>query len=293
MKKLVTLALCAALFVSAATAALAVDTSPAPIAPAPEQDWGYAIYVDGKDTGKASCVIVPLRLFAEQLGFSVTWNGDGSILIDNGILHSRITIGTDMYQVVTSVEGQVGMSAPFSLGMAPFVMDGTTYVPLELFEVLLGNREGTVALENGVISFSTSEPPESAVQIPNPLTDCGSLAAAEELAGFRLSMPDGVGGSDRRIFRAAENHLLEVIYQKGKAETARIRKAPGSADISGDYTAYSDLTSISEGGVQITMKGDHGLVSLAIWTVGGYTYSVSVEDPISSDAMLRLAAQIQ
>lgn len=296
MKKLFALTLCAALAIPAATAALAADTTPvlisAPVAEA--QESGYDIYVDGKDTGKEACIIVPLRSFAEQLGFSVTWNGDGTVGIDNGVMHSTITIGQDNYQVVTSIEGAVGMSAPFSLGSAPFVADGTTYVPLQLFEALLGNLQGGVTLENGVLSIRTTlESEENAVQRPNPFTDCDSLAAAEKLVGFQLNIPDAVDGSDQRVFRASDNDLLEVIYQKGETEVARIRKALGADDVSGDYTDYAQVNTVSVDDVSVTMKGENGLVALAIWTRGGYTYAVSVERPISSADMIRLIAEIQ
>ena len=296
MKKLFALTLCAALAIPAAATALAADTTPvlisAPVAEA--QESGYDIYVDGKDTGKETCITVPLRSFAEQLGFSVTWNGDGTVGIDNGVMHSTITIGQDNYQVVTSIEGAVGMSAPFSLGSAPFVADGTTYVPLQLFEALLGNLQGGVTLENGVLSIRTTlESEENAVQRPNPFTDCDSLTAAEKLVGFQLNLPDAVDGSDHRVFRAIKNDLLEVIYQKEETEVARIRKALGADDVSGDYTDYAQVNTVSVDDVSVTMKGENGLVALAIWTRDGYTYAVSVERPISSADMIRLIAEIQ
>ena len=297
MKKLSVLALCTALALSAsATSALAAGNAPALISPAPaaERQSGYDLYVDGKDTGKNACMMVPLRLFAEQLGFSVVWSGDGTVTVDDGTMHSTITIGEDLYQVVTSIEGAEGASAPFSLGTAPFVMEGTTYVPLELFEALLGNLEGGMTLENGVLSIRTAlEETEHSAQIPSPFTDCGSLPEAEKLAGFQLKIPGSVGGSDKRVFRAVEHDLLEVIYQDGETETARIRKAPGREDVSGDYRDYADVHTVSVANIPVTMKGGRDGVSLAIWTDGGYTYSAAVETPISSDEMARLVSEIR
>lgn len=295
MKKLVALALCAAVSIPVAATALAAGTPFVPISPGQveERTYGYDLYVDGKDTGTDACVMVPLRTFAEQLGFSVTWNGDGTVGMDNGVMHSTVTIGKDLYQVVTSVEGMVGMSAPFSLGTAPFVIDGTTYVPLELFEVLLGNREGSVSLENGVVSISASESSESTVQIPNPVTDCNSLDSAEELAGFQVKLPDTVNGSNHRVFRAAEGNFLEVIYLDGETETARVRKAPGSEDVSGIYTEYPDVDTVSVAGTPVTIKGNDEGASLAIWTRGGYSYSVTVESPVSDTEMMEWVAAIQ
>ena len=74
---------------------------------------------------------VPLRAVAEALGFTVTWNGDGTVTVDSGEMHSVITIGEDRYQAVTSIEGAVGATGPLQLGAPPYVIHGTTYVPLK------------------------------------------------------------------------------------------------------------------------------------------------------------------
>lgn len=166
MKKLIASALCAAMALSLSAAAFAAEPmviSPAPaetasavVAPAPkEAQPGYILRIDGVDTDVRACVMVPLRAVAEKLGFTVTWNGDGSILLDNGVMHSTVTIGQDRYQVTTSNPGLVGMSAPFSLGVPPYVANGTTYVSLGLFDALLGSRQGAVTMEDGIISLDT------------------------------------------------------------------------------------------------------------------------------------------
>lgn len=185
MKKLLALALCAVMALSLSVAALAADEplliSPAPatdepmvIAPAPATDEfqpGYALHIDGVDTGVRACVMVPLRAVAEKLGFEVVWNGDGTIFLDDGVMHSTITLGEDLYQVTTSVEGMVGMSAPFSLGMAPYAVDGVTYAPLGLFDALLGSQQGAVTMTAGAICLNTDPLGKNAsVQIPSPLT---------------------------------------------------------------------------------------------------------------------------
>lgn len=167
MKKMIASAFCAALALSLSATAFAAEpmlispapaeTAPAVIAPAPEEEAqpGYVLRIDGVDTDVRACVMVPLRAVAEKLGFTVTWNGDGSILLDNGVMHSTVTIGQDCYQVTTSNPDLVGMSAPFSLGVPPYVVNGTTYVSLGLFDALLGSQQGAVTMEDGIISLDT------------------------------------------------------------------------------------------------------------------------------------------
>ncbi len=182
--------------------------------------------------------MVPLRAVAEKLGFDVVWNGDGTVFLDDGTMHSTVTLGRDLYQVTTSKPGLVGMSAPFSLGMAPYAVDGVTCVPLGLFDALLGSRQGAVTMEDDVICLNTKGLNMGGVQMPDPFAECETLADATKAAGFELTAPQSVNSSDQREFRAIEGELLEVIYRKGEDETARVRKAPGTEDVSGDYTVY-------------------------------------------------------
>lgn len=91
MKKLITSALCAVMTLSLTAAAFA--TEPALISPNPaaqgqeEFQPGYVLRIDGEDTGARACIMVPLRAVAEKLGFTVTWNGDGTILLDDGVIY--------------------------------------------------------------------------------------------------------------------------------------------------------------------------------------------------------------
>lgn len=114
----------------------------------------YTIQVNGKDLSSEACVVVPLRAVAEALGFAVTWSKNG-ILVDNGIVHTTVTIGVDRYQITTSKENLVGMSSPFSLGTAPYIANGVTYVPLGLFNVLLGNKDDVVSLDGDKVIIKT------------------------------------------------------------------------------------------------------------------------------------------
>lgn len=131
-------------------------------------------------------------------------------------------------------------------------------------------------------------------QIPNPWTDYDSLDEAIATAGFDCTIPDTIGGCSEKAFRVLDadgETMLEVIYADGETEIARVRKAPGTEDISGDYNAY-DEQDVAVGDVTVTMKSADGLVKLAIWQDGGYTYTVSMEAGISADAMAELVSQI-
>lgn len=298
MKKLFTAVLSLTLLGAAAVPASAsnvqpVDAEPpAVIAPAPEEELqpGYTLKIDGEATGVRACIMVPLKAVAEKLGFTVTWKGGNTIFMDDGTMHTTVTIGEDLYQVTTSNPDLAGMSAPFSLGVPPCVANGVTYVPLGLFDALLGSQEGAVTMEDNVISLDTDPLNKGgSVQIPNPFSEYGTLAEAARAAGFELAVPDALNGSDQRVFRAIENDLLEVIYHKGENEAARVRKAIGTGDVSGDYNVYAQVS--EQNG--ITMKGENGMVMTAIWENGGYAYSVTIEGGMSAAAVAGLIQTIK
>ena len=265
-----------------------ISEPPAVISEAPETSGRYTFEINGKDVSVDAVIMVPLRAIAEQLDFTVTWNGGGTVTVDSGEMHMTITVGEDLYQAITSIEGAVGATAPLSLGAAPYVVDGTTYVPLEMFDMLLGN--GAVTLEDGKIVIKTGSN-EDDVQIPSPFIDCSSLAEASQVAGFGVRVPESVGDYDRASISAIDGELIDILYESGD-DTICVRKGVGTEDISGDYNSYAETAVFQVDGMDVTMKGDCGRVSLAVWTSGEYTYSVSASAGMSRTEMADLICEI-
>lgn len=126
------------------------------------------------------------------------------------------------------------------------------------------------------------------IEIPDPFSECSSLEEAAQNAGFSFNVPETVDGYAQRIIRTTAGEegsaMIEVIYQNeidgnentDSADEIRMRKANGDEDISGDYTEYSETSSLTVGNIQVTAKGGHGNINLATWTDNGYTYSIGV-----------------
>lgn len=266
----------------------AQDQHPSVIAQNPTETstFRYPIVVNGRPV-EGACIMVPLRAVAEPLGFTVTWD-HGGVLVDNGVIHTRVTIGLDQYFITTSNDQLVGMSAPFSLGAAPYVQDGVTYVPLGLFNALLGNREDAVSLEENQIVIQTGS-----TELPNPFVTCGTLTEAEKLAGFSLTLPHRVPGwTEQTTIRALESSLIEVTYE-GQGQELVIRKGVGSQDVSGDYQVYETQQVLTAGGHEVTVKGSDGTAALAVWSDSGYTYAVSAAPGMEADALCTLVSGIR
>lgn len=129
-------------------------------------------------------------------------------------------------------------------------------------------------------------------QIPNPFEDCDTLDDAAKLAGFEITVPDSVDGYSTRTIQAIKDQMIQVIYAEGDS-TLTMRKGTGTEDISGDYNEYAENNTVSVGGLDITMKGADGKVSVAIWMDGDYAFAVSVSTAVDSAAMSTLVSSVK
>lgn len=157
---------------------------------------------------------------------------------------------------------------------------------------LLGCKTGTVTLEGNTVKISTAPSAADAVQIPNPFTSRAGLADAAKAAGFELAVPEKVNGSPRRDIQTIDGEMIQVFYGDEDDEVC-IRKAPGGEDISGDYNSYAQVTAVDVDGTSVTMKGENSLIRLALWTSGGYTYSISARSGMSSSDMAALVRSVR
>lgn len=137
---------------------------------------------------------------------------------------------------------------------------------------------------------------EGRVGMPNPYRDCETLEEAAAAAGFDITVPDAIDGYPEKIIRALvtdDSKMIEVIYEKDEESEIRIRKAAGSEDISGDYNEYEHSNTVMAGESEVTMKGNGDTVSLATWTKGDYTFSLSDSAGMSEEAFSELIMDIQ
>lgn len=141
-------------------------------------------------------------------------------------------------------------------------------------------------------STAASSAAESNVQLSNPFTDCADLAEGETLAGFTFAQPIVPEGYAQDSVRAMEGAILDVHYQNGDA-ALNLRKATGTGDVSGDYNTYADTTTETVGAVEVTLRGDDALVSVASWTDGAYAYAITATPGLDAQTMLDMAQACQ
>ena len=245
----------------------------------------YSLNINGKAANGEVLVLVPLRETAEQLGFKVSYN-KGTILVDDGIMHTNLTIGENSYQVVTSNPDLVGMSAPFSLSSAPVMTNGKTYVPIELFVPLTGNDSSIIKTEGSAISISKkADTKNEDVQIPNPLTEHETLADLAKTVGFDVTLPTLDKAYKETAFIDISGTTADVRFADDE-DTITFRKAKGSDDISGDNNTYKENKTIAVKDVSVSVKGNDG-INTATWQKDGFTYSFSSDKAMTQDALVK------
>ena len=143
----------------------------------------------------------------------------------------------------------------------------------------------------------------SQAQIPNPWQEYATLEEAIAAAGFSLTVPDNIDGYSSRVqlvmTDASDNasaNILEVQYISDTSENAdrlSVRKAPGSEDISGVYTDYSQHTDLMIDDNTVTLEGQDNIFYVAKWTTNQYTYSIFTDLGMTSDALSELIRTIE
>ena len=245
----------------------------------------YSLNINGKAANGEVLVLVPLRETAEQLGFKVSYN-KGTILVDDGIMHTNLTIGENSYQVVTSNPDLVGMSAPFSLSSAPVMTNGKTYVPIELFVPLTGNDSSIIKTDGSAISISKkADTKNEDVQIPNPLTEHETLADLAKTVGFDVTLPTVDKAYKETAFIDISGTTADVRFADDE-DTITFRKAKGSDDISGDNKTYKENKTIAVKDVSVSVKGNDG-INTATWQKDVFTYSFSSDKAMTQDALVK------
>jgi uncharacterized protein YxeA len=107
-----------------------------------------------------------------------------------------------------------------------------------------------------------------------------SMEEAEKAAPFNMDYSDRLCGYPATDFEA-NSSTIEVHY----ADAGFIRKTLGVIDNSGNNTEYSESSEQSINGLSVTLKGNDGLVYLAVWNDNNFAYTISVNEGISIDEM--------
>ena len=113
--------------------------------------------------------------------------------------------------------------------------------------------------------------------------DVHSLQALSQFVGFEVELLTELPFDVIETQYAAYGQDLAEVKYVGKTQSLVFHKIAGNTDPSGDYTAYSDTLILEVGRISVTLKGESGMYSLAVWQDGEYSYSLKSDMPFSND----------
>ena len=159
--------------------------------------------------------------------------------------------------------------------------------------IMVGLVASCAAFATAAEAMPTAVGAEPMAGMPSPLVEYPSVRDAWAVAGLPVYTPTllPVGYAQKNVI-VIDKSLAEIFYRNSDGKEILFRMAAGNADISGDSTAYEVNQVVQAGRQYIRVKGTGRLVHLALWSRGGYTFSLSFEDPVSVEAVEAIVTTI-
>ncbi|WP_019911781.1 stalk domain-containing protein [Paenibacillus sp. HW567] len=234
--------------------------------------------------------MVPARAVFEALGFTVTWNAkEKKLHAENGERETDVVLGDDNYFAYSTKSE--GMTAPVPLGAAPVKIGGSIYVPVKLFSIVLGNQANPVVVKGGKIIVNSGSKMEN-TQLPTPFVNYDSIDAARKAAGANFAVPTELPENYKQdeIF-VFNSRMAQIIYRNGE-QTLYYRVSQETGDISGDYNVYESTKTVAIGNLEVTLKGNKGLVSVASWEADGFNYCLLANKALTAEQVQNIILSI-
>ena len=126
--------------------------------------------------------------------------------------------------------------------------------------------------------------------------EVASMQQATELTGFTMRIPEGKAPYTEKTISVIGEDMIEVAYSKEEPSAVgySIRKARAEGDISGDYTEYTESKEVDSEGRKVTLKGEDGTYSLALWEENGFSYAVKAQEkPMTEEEILEIVKAVE
>lgn len=116
------------------------------------------------------------------------------------------------------------------------------------------------------------EPPP--VQVVPDIASCASAGELSEMVGFPIPEVKALPFEAKEVSYTAFWKQLGQVQYRGDTQSAVFRMSQGSEDNSGDYNTYDTVGAVTVQNRPVTLKGNAGSFSLALWSDGEYAYSL-------------------
>lgn len=244
----------------------------------------HYMYTENENT------LVPLRAVAEKMGYDVDWNNEEKyVSVNNDEWEVVLNIGEDSYFGVTKIKDAVGMTAPQSYGVAPKIIEDTTFVPAKMFE-LMGYKFEAVGQYASFTKAGAAD--DKNTQIPKPFVSYNTLNEAKKTVDFDakalIESPEGYEVADISVM---SGKMLQIVYESGEKKIT-YRTMKGTEDISGDHNVYKNEKTVDVSGIKVTLKGNEK-TDCAIWSDDGASYALDCDGEIDEMQIVKIIKTIE
>ena len=126
--------------------------------------------------------------------------------------------------------------------------------------------------------------PEPPVLTGPDIVEAASIQELSQLVGFEVRTDFSLPFQAEEItYCSYWNEMAQIEYSGGGC-SAMYRQSLGTDDNSGDYNTYGDITVMEVNGLDITLKGENGIYTLALWTDGDCAYSFALSPGAKADS---------
>ncbi|MCL2621010.1 MAG: copper amine oxidase N-terminal domain-containing protein [Defluviitaleaceae bacterium] len=201
---------------------------------------GENVQLGAEPVAESGMTLLPIRFVTEAMGANVEWNGQTSeVTIANNNATIVLTIGSSAMTVT-----RAGATETVNLDIAPRIIDGRTFVPVNAIVEALGatisSTDSTIAInvEGGVATAPTTpaevEAPTAGGDIWNVLDFYTDLLNMQVAVSNYLSFSTDFGNLMARMDAITEVSNLIMATDYSSIDSMRV-KANGLADIAGRF----------------------------------------------------------
>ena len=124
--------------------------------------------------------------------------------------------------------------------------------------------------------ISSPAPEESETTIANGMVEVASKEELSEAVGFPVKSAQSLPFFPQSIYYTSYwGEMAQIDYANG-GSSACFRQSLGEEDNSGDWNEYPAQEALSVKDLSVTLKGEPDSYTLAIWSDGTYSYSLSL-----------------
>ena len=149
---------------------------------------------------------------------------------------------------------------------------------------------GALALPR-LVSKPSQEEPET--MIANGMVEVTSREELSEAVGFPVKAAQTLPFFPQSVlYPSYWGEMAQTDYANGP-ESACFRQSPGTQDNSGDWNEYPAQETIEVSGSTVTLKGEKDAYTLAVWSDGTYSYSLSLTAGQTAEVWTHIVAGVE